>query len=143
MEAYAATILGIKLSSPLKPFELVLEWLYNRKSFRLQAGKVRVVSKETRYGYNLPRLLELEQQTHSAAIEYGTGEYYSKGLGIAQDQAKAIKWHRRAAEQGNAVAQSNQGLLYENGYGVPKNLDAAISLYSQAATSDNTEAFVA
>ena len=31
-----------------------------------------------------------------------------------------MKWYRKAAEQGNAKAQSNLGLMYANGQGVPQ-----------------------
>ena len=36
----------------------------------------------------------------------------------AGDDATALKEWKQLAEQGNARAQYNQGLLYENGYGV-------------------------
>ncbi|MDA0238165.1 MAG: hypothetical protein O3B03_06590, partial [Proteobacteria bacterium] len=42
-----------------------------------------------------------------------------------QDDAKAVKWYRRAAEQGNAKAQYNLGLMYDNGQGVPQDYQEA------------------
>ena len=33
------------------------------------------------------------------------GVYYEQGSGIPKDQAEAVKWYRKASEQGNAAAQ--------------------------------------
>lgn len=46
---------------------------------------------------------------------YRTGQY-----GVRQDHAQAIKWLRRAAEQGHQAAQSNLGFAYRYGEGVPQ-----------------------
>jgi TPR repeat protein len=32
---------------------------------------------------------------------------------VAQDDAEAVKWYRKAAEQGHAEAQVNPGVMYE------------------------------
>ncbi len=45
---------------------------------------------------------------------------YGKGQGVPQDDAKAVKWYRKAAEQGYAGAQSNLGVMYGKGQGVPQ-----------------------
>ncbi len=45
---------------------------------------------------------------------------YSKGRGVPQDYAEAVRWLRRAAEQGGARAQYNLGLSYAKGIGVPQ-----------------------
>ena len=44
--------------------------------------------------------------------------YYYTGCGVAQDDAEAVGWERRAAEQGNAQAQHNRGVSYRDGLGV-------------------------
>jgi len=43
-----------------------------------------------------------------------------KGHGVSQDDVEAAKWCRRAAEQGNAMAQMLLGAIYHNGQGVPQ-----------------------
>ena len=43
---------------------------------------------------------------------------YDNGDGVVQDYAEAVKWYRLAAEQGNAMAQTNLGFMYEYGRGV-------------------------
>ncbi len=42
---------------------------------------------------------------------------YDKGQGVPQDYAEAMRWYRSAAEQGNAKAQSNLGIMYLVGQG--------------------------
>ncbi len=45
---------------------------------------------------------------------------YAEGLGLAKDDVAAVKWFRRAADQGMAYAQLNLGLMYAAGRGVPQ-----------------------
>jgi TPR repeat protein len=47
---------------------------------------------------------------------------YEIGRGVSLDYAEALKWYRRAAEQGWAPAHANLGLAYLGGVGVPANL---------------------
>ena len=46
---------------------------------------------------------------------------HSKGEGIPQNLSEALKWYRKAADQGHAKAQNDLGVLYYEGEGVPKN----------------------
>ena len=39
---------------------------------------------------------------------------YQNGRGVPQDDAEAAKWFRLAAEQGDAEAQHNLGVMYDN-----------------------------
>ena len=59
----------------------------------------------------------LAKQGHATA-QYNLGVFYAKGLGVAQDDAEAVKWYRKAAEQGVADAQYNLGSMYYDGQGV-------------------------
>ena len=34
---------------------------------------------------------------------------------MTQDYAEAVRWYRKAAEQGSSGAQSNLGIMYKNG----------------------------
>src|ERR1039457_4097199 len=42
------------------------------------------------------------------------------GLGVVKDEADAVKWYRKAAEQTLAEAQCNLGVCYYEGQGVAK-----------------------
>ncbi len=65
---------------------------------------------------------------------------YGKGLGVPQDYADAVKWYRKAAEQGMADAQYNLGLKYDNGLGVPQDYAEALKWYRKAAEQGNASA---
>jgi len=61
------------------------------------------------------------------------GLAYYKGQGVTQDFGEAVKWFRKAADQGHAPAQSNLGVAYDKGEGVPQDYAAAVSWYRRAA----------
>ena len=46
-----------------------------------------------------------------AEAQNNLGLMYFNGRGVAQDEAEAVAWYRRAAEQGFANAQYNLGAL--------------------------------
>ena len=45
----------------------------------------------------------------------------ANGQGTAKNEVEAVKWYRKAAEQGNAGAQFNLGNMLGNGQGTAKN----------------------
>lgn len=51
------------------------------------------------------------------------GECYFNGDGIKEDKEEAIKWYRKAAEQGNYIAQSFLGSLYGRGRSVEEEVE--------------------
>jgi uncharacterized protein len=58
---------------------------------------------------------------------------YDKGRGVPQNDKTALKWYRLAAEQGNAAAQFNLGVMYNEGEGVLENYKTAAKWYKLAA----------
>jgi TPR repeat protein len=50
-----------------------------------------------------------------------------------KDYVSALSIVRPLADQGNAIAQSNLGLMYETGQGVPQDYTEAARLYRLAA----------
>ena len=65
--------------------------------------------------------------------QYNLGTCYEKGRGVTQDYNEAVKWYRKAAEQGHANAMSWMGYFFENGKGVTKDLQEAIRWYKLGA----------
>lgn len=59
------------------------------------------------------------------------------GKGLSQDDVEAARWYRLAAEQGNAIAQSNLGSMYANGEGVLQGYVEAVRWYRAAAKQRN------
>ena len=43
--------------------------------------------------------------------------FYADGRGVTQDDKEAFRWYLKAAEQGNAKAQTNLSLFYSTGVG--------------------------
>ena len=67
---------------------------------------------------------------------------FNKGLTAAQsgDFATALKEWKPLAEEGNAAAQNNLGLMYHNGWGVPQDYKEAARLYRLAAEQGDADA---
>ena len=73
-------------------------------------------------------------ERQKATDNYNLGLALQYGQGVPRDDAQAVSWYRKAAEHGNADAQSQLGWAYENGYGgLAKNDSEAIRWYRKAA----------
>ena len=62
---------------------------------------------------------------------------YRRGQGVPQDYAEAVKWYRLAAEQGDADAQGNLGVMYGTGKGVLQDNVLAHMWYNLGAANGN------
>ncbi len=62
------------------------------------------------------------------------------GQSMPQDYAQAMKWYRKAAEQGDARAQFNLGVMYDKGQGVPQDYAQAMKWYRKAAEQSDAGA---
>lgn len=58
--------------------------------------------------------------------QYNLGARYATGLGVKQNNQKAVQWYRKAAEQGHAKAQCVLGLRYVKGDGVSQDYQKAV-----------------
>ena len=67
---------------------------------------------------------------------------YNKGLTAyySGDYATALREWKPLAEQGDASAQYNLGVMYDNGYGVPQDDKTAVKWYTLAAEQDDAKA---
>jgi TPR repeat protein len=57
---------------------------------------------------------------------------------MPQDYSQAVKWFRKAADQGQIIAQLNLGVMYANGDGVPQDYVLAY-MWSSIAASNGQE----
>src|SRR5437667_384295 len=71
--------------------------------------------------------------------EFGVALDFGK-LGTTKDYVEAVKWFRKAADQGLAEAQCGLGFCYINGAGVPKDLAEALKWYRKAAEQNFAQA---
>ena len=53
--------------------------------------------------------IRLRAERGDAAAQVQLGDAYDTGTGVKRDVAEAIKWYRKAAEQGNAEGQNSLG----------------------------------
>ena len=67
-----------------------------------------------------------------AASQVKMGNQYALGQGVARNSQEAVKWFRRAAEQGSPDGQYRLGGMYEVGFGVPPDSATAVKWYQQA-----------
>ena len=56
---------------------------------------------------------------------------------MRQDYHKAREWYEKAAAQGDDLAQTYLGLMYEQGLGVRKNLATAKEWFGKACDNGN------
>lgn len=76
----------------------------------------------------------------SAISQYILATEYQYGLGgLIEDDAEAIKWMRKSALQGTAIAQYNLGLMLANGEGTPKNYAKAMEWLIKSANQGYLE----
>lgn len=59
---------------------------------------------------------------------------------MSRNYAKAVRWYRRAAEQGIAEAQLNLAVMYARGRGVPKDTTEFLRWLIRAAEGGNASA---
>ena len=78
------------------------------------------------------------------ALEVSAAEALHRGheANEPKDYAEAMRWYRKAADQGDAGAQVSIGLLYADGHGVTQDFAQAMSWYRKAADQGNATAQV-
>lgn len=87
---------------------------------------------------------EKAAQKGYAPAQSSLGQGYLIGLGRdagqgRQDYQQAAYWFDLAAKQGEGFALINLGVMYENGWGLPQDIDRARQLYTQAARNEHPE----
>ena len=63
------------------------------------------------------------------------------GLGVAQDDAEALRLYKRTAERGYALMQCNLAYMLAEGIGAPADAAAALSWYLRAAAQGEPRAY--
>ena len=82
-------------------------------------------------------VLKAKAERGDAESQCNLGSNYMNGVGVAKDDAEALKWYRKAAEQGNAVLQNMLGLMYGKGQGVAKDDAEAAKWFRKSAEQGN------
>jgi TPR repeat protein len=74
---------------------------------------------------------EVARPKDLAALE--NGDAYRLGRGVQLDYPEALKWYRKAAEYGNALAQFQLGFMLSQGQGAQQDYAEAAKWYRKAA----------
>jgi uncharacterized protein len=75
----------------------------------------------------------LAEWVGSPPDQYKLGNVYYRGEGVPRDYMKAVKWYRKAADQGMPEAQYMMGMVYDRGEGLPQDFAEAVAWYRKAA----------
>ena len=73
-------------------------------------------------------------------VQFDLGYMYHNGKGVSKDVSEAIRWYRRAAENGATAAQFNLGVIYSKGEGVAQDEEEGARWYRRAAENGNEKA---
>jgi TPR repeat protein len=84
-------------------------------------------------------LLKAEKGDAQAQDKLGN-TFLVGSLGVAKDEAEAVRWFRKAAEQNHAEAENSLGSCYACGQGVAKDEVEAAKWYRKAAERGNAHA---
>ncbi|HHQ4547446.1 TPA: LysM-like peptidoglycan-binding domain-containing protein, partial [Aeromonas veronii] len=116
--------------------------LEQRKPARssVESSRTELSMAEPLSGKDRRRFLALVEQYRQALNSNGEGELKLRLVNIPLPGLEAITKYRKAAEQGNASAQYNLGLMYEQGHGVAQDYKQAVSWYRKAAEQGNASA---
>jgi len=61
-------------------------------------------------------------------------------VGVAKNEAEAVRWYQLAADRGDPDAQYYLGLCYEEGRGIPANKQKAFELFYKSAARGRARA---
>ncbi|MCX6928247.1 MAG: tetratricopeptide repeat-containing serine protease family protein, partial [Verrucomicrobia bacterium] len=86
-------------------------------------------------------VIRAEADRGNAQAQNALGGAFEFGMiGLAEDNAEAAKWYRKAAEQNCAEAQYNLGRCYYFGQGLTKDVVEAVEWFRKAAQQNHAEA---
>ncbi len=99
----------------------------------------RAYARAERYDEALPLLQQgIEAGSGLAQVTYG--DLQMSGIGMAQDQAAAVKLYRAAGDAEFPLAQYALGVIYANGMGVPADPQVALGWFRKAYDAGMEEA---
>ena len=88
---------------------------------------------------DIPQLMD-EADAGNVVSQYNLGVCYANGNGVEVDLVEAVRWFRKAAEQGLPAAQHNLGICLSRGVGVEKNVAEGAMWLNSAAQQGDAEA---
>ena len=109
--------------------------------FLLVSAVFRLPAQQSEADRKLLADLRTKAEKGDAESQFALGSaFYLGTLGLAKDEAEAVKWYRKAAEQNLAWAQCGLGYWYARGQGVAKDEAEAVNWYRKAAEQNLADA---
>ncbi|MBK1880454.1 tetratricopeptide repeat protein [Pelagicoccus mobilis] len=99
------------------------------------SGKGVVHSEE----YGIEWLSKAADSGHAQAMRAIAAHYYATGDSKNGGLDLAAAWYKKAASNGDMVAQFNLGSMYEKGEGISRDKNSAINWYRQAARQGHSD----
>ncbi|KYG90972.1 tetratricopeptide repeat protein [Metasolibacillus sp. FSL H7-0170] len=91
-------------------------------------------------GWHKEKVLWLQQIEDEAEAQYELANYYFEGLGVEENEHKALNYYKKAALQNHADAANNLADMYLNGEGVEVDEQLAFYWFRKAAEAGVVEA---
>ena len=122
----------------LSAFVPLLMVLFGAKAHAITSDQAQALAKSAYLQKDTEALAKLRAaaQSGDANAQYRLGYMYATGLGIPQNNSKAVFWYHKAAAQGKVTAQNALGTFYATGLGVPQDYTQALHWYRKAAEQD-------
>lgn len=89
--------------------------------------------------YGIDWLTKAADAGHAKAMRAIASHYYSRGDSKNGEFDLAAAWYKKAASNGDIVAQYNLGSMFEKGEGLSRDKNSAINWYRQAARQGHSE----
>jgi TPR repeat protein len=84
--------------------------------------------------------LSASARTGNADAQQLLGHMYYTGVGVTQDFAQALEWHRKAADQGETESQYVLGTMYYSGKGLTQDYREALRWLQKAGSHGHIDA---
>jgi TPR repeat protein len=107
----------------------------------MRSAVFQLPSQQTEADHKLLANIRAKAQKGDAQSQYELGRAFDEGsLGVAKDEAEAVKWYRKAAEQNYTLAQNKLAGCYYKGEGVARDYVEAAKWFRKAAEQNNADA---
>ena len=119
----------------IKEAEIWLKSSYSENPVTLKVGLERLEKIGASSLSDEEKVQEIKNKFPKAFEKISAEDAFEKGIEFSNQEnyAEEVKWYRKAAEQGDAVAQFNLGLKYDNGQGVAQDYTKAVYWYTKSA----------
>lgn len=135
---------GMHLRHPIRFAALIAATAFVSQSVRAEpaSGLADALIRYAKLEYvQAHRMLAPLADAGDAVAQEILGVMYSRGEGIARDDAVALHWFTLAAEAGRPEAQFELGLIYRDGAGVAADGNTAMVWFRRAAEQGKTDAY--